>query len=335
MRVIEQDWEGGGTQKFEYSDAEVVAVSCPFCGGDTGATLCVEYRSVGVKRCQTCSLIYTSPRVREPEKVYWGDHDRFLAEVRLILTKQASHHRDPNYLEELDLIERCRPGRGRFLDVGCNMGMLLRHVRERGWEAVGVEPSPALHRIATEQLGLEVHNCFLEELPASKRDSFDVVALSDVFEHVTEPRGMLRSVRTFLKPGGVLYVKVPNARWNMLKQRGAQLLRRHVPYGIWDSYEHVVHYTEETLRMMLRAEGFEPLVMSFSRPIQVPVWHNYVGQYFQYPSPWILDPGRHLGRAAFHQVARLEHRLTGKIGFCAQNLVAVAQEAGGPSSAAQ
>ena len=60
MRLIEQDWEGGGTQKFEYSEAEVMAVPCPFCGGEAGKTLCTEYVSVGVKRCATCSLI--SPR---------------------------------------------------------------------------------------------------------------------------------------------------------------------------------------------------------------------------------------------------------------------------------
>lgn len=67
-----------------------------------------------------------------------------------------------------------------------------------------------------------------------------MIALSDVFEHVTQPRELLRTVQTFLKPGGLLYVKVPNARWNMLNQRGAEILRREVPYGIWDSYEHVV-----------------------------------------------------------------------------------------------
>lgn len=328
MRAVEKDWKGGGTQKFEYSADEVVAVPCPFCGRESGTTLCTEYISVGVKRCAECSLIYTSPRVEEPEKVYWGDHDRFLDEIRLILTEQATHHRDPNYLEELELIERHRPERGRFLDVGCNMGMLLRHVRERGWEAVGVEPSPALHRIATEQLGLTVHNCYLDALPPSEHATFDVVALSDVFEHVTQPRELLRSVKALLKPGGLLFVKVPNARWNMLKQRGADILRRDVPYGIWDSYEHVVHYTDETLRAMLETERYDPLVMTFSRPVQVPVWHNYVGQYFQYPSPWILDPKRHLGRSAFHGVARLEHRLRRRgIGYCAQNLVALARVA--------
>src|SRR4051794_24137449 len=157
----QQDYARGGLQKYEYSAAEVIEVPCPLCGEERGKTLCTEYVSVGVKRCTNCSLIYTSPRIQEPEKVYWGDYDKYVAEARLIFSGKAGHHRDPNYLEELELIERHAPGRGRFMDVGCNMGMLLRLARSRGWDVLGVEPSPTLHRIATEQLGLPVHNCFL------------------------------------------------------------------------------------------------------------------------------------------------------------------------------
>jgi predicted SAM-dependent methyltransferase len=151
-----------------------------------------------------------------------------------------------------------------------------------------------------------------------------VVALSDVFEHVTLPREFLGSVGKLLKPGGLLYVKVPNARWNLLKQHLGEWLGRLPANGVWDSYEHVVHYTEPTLRAMLEAAGFELRVMTFARPVQIPVWHEYVGQYFQYPSPWALDPKRHLGRSAAHAIGRVESMLTGRVGALAQNLVAIA-----------
>jgi len=328
MQLTDLDYERGGTQKEHYSTAEVVEVACPLCGESAGSTLFTEYGSVGIRRCARCSLIFTSPRVREPEKAYWGDHDKYLSEARLIFAGRATHHRDPNYVEELTLIEEHRPARGRFLDVGCNMGMLLRLARDRGWDAVGVEPSPALHRIATEQLGLDVHNCFVEEMPAGEHRSFDVVALSDVFEHVTEPIGLLQSVAALLKADGILYVKVPNARWSILKQHLAGALKRTPPHGIWDSYEHVVHYTEETLGAMLRAGGYEPLVTTFASPVQVPVWHLHVGHYYQYPSPWVLDWKRHLGRAGFDHMAKLERAVRGgRIGYCAQSLVAVARRA--------
>jgi 2-polyprenyl-3-methyl-5-hydroxy-6-metoxy-1,4-benzoquinol methylase len=321
------EYERGGTQKAVYAEDEVVRVPCPMCGSDDGEILCIERQSIGVRQCASCSLIYTSPRVKEPQEVYWGEHDKYLAEARLIFSGAAPHHRDANYLEELQLIERQRPDKGRLLDVGCNMGMLLRLARARGWDAVGVEPSPALHRLATEELKLDVYNCFLEELPEAEHGAFDVVALSDVFEHIPEPRPFLETVARFIRSDGLLYVKVPNARWNQLKQRLPELIGRRPSPDTWDSYEHVVHYSEHTLRAMLETAGFQVRDILIGRPVQVPVWQEYVGQYFQYPSPWVLDWRRHLSRRAFYLMARAEHRLRGEAGYAAPNLVAVARPA--------
>lgn len=322
------EYERGGTQKAEYGPDEVVSVACPLCGSRDGEALSTEFGSIGIKRCAKCSLIYTSPRLARPEHVYWGEYEKYLAESRLILAGAAAHHRDPNYLEELALIGSKRPDKGRFMDVGCSMGMLLRLAREQGWEAVGVEPSPSLHRIATEQLGLTVHNCFLDAVPESEYGSFDVVALSDVFEHVTEPRAFLRLAARFLAPDGLLYLKVPNARWSLLKQKASEALRRPLSRGVWDSYEHVVHYTEPTLRAMLEAGGFRPVDVTTSRPVQIPVWHEYVGQYFQYQSPWSLDWKRRLGRSAFYAAGQIERKLRGgSVGYCSPSLVALAERA--------
>lgn len=320
-----QDYERGGTQKDEYTSDEVVVVECPMCGSSERSVVYREHGSLAVSQCEACSLLYTSPRVRSPEAVYWGDSDTYFAEARLVFEGKAAHHRDPNYLEELELIKRFKPT-GRFLDVGCNMGLLLRHVRRLGWTAVGVEPSPSLSRIAIERLGLTVHRCFLHEMPASEVGSFDVIALSDVFEHVVEPLPFLEQVARFLAPDGVLYVKVPNARWNYFKQRMLGLFGKAPRQGVWDSYEHVVHYTDCTLRSMLAKGGFEVLTMTIGKPIQLPVWHEHVGHYYQYPSPFVLDWKRQIGRSGFYWLSWPERWLRrGSIGAFAPNLVAVAR----------
>lgn len=320
------DYERGGTQKDHYEPGELVEVPCPYCGSGTPSRLHTEYGNVGVVRC-TCGLIYTSPRVRDPEKNYWGDRDAYYREARLIFQGTGRHHRDPNYLEELDLIARYRP-RGRFLDVGCGMGMLLRHVSARGWEAVGVEPSPTLSALARDELGLTILNRYLEEVPTEYDATFDVVALSDVFEHVSEPLAMLGHVRRLLKPDGVLYVKVPNARFNLLKQLVVRLRGRNLQHGVWDAYEHVIHYTDESLRRMLAKGGFRVETLSLARPVQIPVWHHHVGQYFQYPSPVALDWKRHLGRAAFHLAGKVERVLRlGTAGYLPSSLAVIARPA--------
>jgi SAM-dependent methyltransferase len=309
-------------------------VPCPLCGGEQRKRLYTEHGAIGIVRCLGCGLLYACPRVKSPEQAYWGDAEAYAEEARLIFEGKATHHRDPNYLEELRLIQRFQPA-GRFLDVGCNMGMLLRHVRRMGWEAVGVEPSPSLAKLATERWGLRVYNCFLHELPKEEEGAFDVIALSDVLEHITEPLPFLSDVRRFLADTGVLYVKVPNGRWNLFKQQALGLLGRRPTQGIWDSYEHVVHYTEETLRAMLRRGGFQPCLVTISRPVQVPVWERYVGRYYLYPSPWVLDWPRHVGREAFYGLSLVERGLRGgRIGALAPDIVMLARKLERPHGAA-
>jgi 2-polyprenyl-3-methyl-5-hydroxy-6-metoxy-1,4-benzoquinol methylase len=324
------DYERGGTQKDRYEADDVVAVPCPLCGSDDGERIYAEYGAIGICRCRQCSLLYVSPRLKAPEQIYWGDVDKYLEESRLIFDGKKPHHRDPNYIEELDTIARFKP-EGRFLDVGCNMGMLLRHIKQRKWTAVGVDPSPSLTKIAREWQGVQVYNCFLNELPASEERSFDVVALSDVFEHIAEPLPFLADVGRFLRDDGVLYVKVPNGAWNLFKQRALAAMGRRPARGIWDSYEHVVHYTHATLRKMLEKGGFEVIEMSIGKPIQIPSWHLYVGHYYQYPSPWTMDWKRHLGRSVFYWLSRIERLVRlGSIGAFAPNLVAVARKRHSP-----
>jgi SAM-dependent methyltransferase len=324
-----QDYQRGGTQKNEYSERDVVTVDCPLCGSERRRFIYKEHGSLVVSRCDDCSLMYTSSRVKLPEQVYWGDASTYHEEARLVFEGKAAHHRDPNYLEELALIKRYKP-QGRFLDVGCNMGMLLRHIKKMGWTGVGVEPSPSLAKLAVEQFNLQVYNCFLHQLPEHERGSFDVVALSDVFEHITEPIPFLNEAARYLKPDGLVYIKVPNGRWNLFKQKVLGLMGRAPKQGVWDAYEHVVHYTDRTLVKMLDKAGFDIVKLTVGKAIQVPVWHQYVGHYYLYSTPFLFDWKRQLGRAGFYWLSWPERICRGgSIGWFAPNIVAIARRRAG------
>jgi SAM-dependent methyltransferase len=321
-----EHYERGGTQKDHYAADEVIEVPCPYCGSARRERLFTEHGSVGVSRCTDCTLMYTSPRIKSPEQVYWGDADKYAAEARLVFAGTAPHHRDVNYDEELRLVRKYKPS-GRFLDVGCNMGFLLRKVREMGWDAVGVEPSPSLSKLATEKWHIKVHNCFLHEMPESERHSFDVVAFSDVFEHITEPLPFLDAASRMLKDDGIVFIKVPNGRFSLFKQRMAERLGKKPSAGIWDSYEHVVHYTDETIKKMLEKGGFDVVTTTFGRPVHTPVWHDHVGHFYIHPSPWYFDWKRHLGREAFYFASFPERILRGgRVGALPQNLVVIARK---------
>lgn len=306
--------------------SDIEECSCPLCDSDAASVIYTERAGLRVVRCRGCQLMYVSPRLKRPESLYFGDEQSYLREVRLILEGKAKAHRDPNYEEHLRTIARFKP-RGRFLDVGTNMGLFLRNAVGRGWELYGVDPSPALSKIAREQFHLNVKTAFLEDANYPS-EFFDVVCMTDVFEHIKEPKALLGEIHRITAQGAIVYINVPNGLFNVLKLKLATLFGRTQHHDIFDSYEHVVHYTHETLVRMIEHCGFRTKTVRVGLPVQIPAWHLYVGDYYQYPSPWLLDPVRHTLRTVFHRLSLVEYRLRfNRVGWLAPNITVVATKA--------
>jgi SAM-dependent methyltransferase len=142
---------------------------------------------------------------------------------------------------------------GRLLDLGPWVGFYMAEAENRGWSALGVEPSTFAAAYARERLGLEVLNedLYEVELPES---SFDAALMGDVLEHLTRADEALSSVRRWLVPDGVLILLLPNAG-----SRVARLLGRR-----WWSVipTHVHYFTPSSLTRMLARHGFEVVHMS-------------------------------------------------------------------------
>jgi SAM-dependent methyltransferase len=99
--------------------------------------------------------------------------------------------------------------RGRVLDIGCGNGTLLARLRSLGWDAVGHEMDPISARFARDHFGLKVSEGLLAEA-CFVPESFDVVTLSHVIEHVHFPENLVLQCRALLKPGGKLIILTPN-----------------------------------------------------------------------------------------------------------------------------
>jgi SAM-dependent methyltransferase len=146
------------------------------------------------------------------------------------------------------------PGHGgsarRLLDLGCWVGFLLAQARDRGWEAVGVEPSEFASSYARSRLGLDVVTADLSsaELPAG---SFDAVVLGDVIEHLPDPGAALERIAALLAPSGVLVLMAPDAGSRMARAMGAR----------WWSVvpTHVQYFTRASLRLLLERHGYRVL----------------------------------------------------------------------------
>ncbi|MFH1888953.1 MAG: class I SAM-dependent methyltransferase [Candidatus Omnitrophota bacterium] len=317
------EYKRGGLQKEHYGKEEVVLRDCPLCAGKEYYLVYTERGALGVVRCSNCSLLYTNPMVKDPNKNYCGDADKYYEEARLIFHGAAKHHRDYNYLKDLKRIERIKPS-GDLLDIGTNMGSFLRHTRGRRWNVTGVEPSPVLSEMARKYYGLNIKTGYLDDIDFRDK-SFDVVTLIDVFEHIAEPKKMLSRIRKLMKDDGIMLIKVPNGRYNLLKLWMARDTGKLNKYDIFDSYEHLTHYTQETLVRILRECGFRIKKLTIGEPIQLPAWHKHVGQYYQYPSPWTMDPKNYILRVLFYWTSKIEFLLRfGRVGYFASNIIVIA-----------
>lgn len=145
-------------------------------------------------------------------------------------------------------------GGGNLLDIGCGGGSYLYRLKQWGWNVYGVEPGAA-GAAQARSLGLNVYQGEIEEagFPDS---SFDVVRLSHVLEHLTDPHGTMREIRRILKPDGMVYVTVPNARSLNFWLFGENW------YGL-DAPRHVISYSPKTLRFLCDATGLEIIRMRF------------------------------------------------------------------------
>ncbi len=138
------------------------------------------------------------------------------------------------------------PPRPKILDAGCGTGGNLQHYAKRG-DAVGVEPSEEAVRFCRER-GFEVEQAGLESLPYED-GSFDLIASTDVIEHIAAEGEALRELWRVAKPGSALLLTVPAYTW------------------LWSEEDVKLHhqrrYTRPRLREAVQGAGWEPQIATY------------------------------------------------------------------------
>jgi 2-polyprenyl-3-methyl-5-hydroxy-6-metoxy-1,4-benzoquinol methylase len=98
-----------------------------------------------------------------------------------------------------------------ILDIGCGTGELLTlPLARQGWRITGLDiHSQSVERAAVLAQDLPTARFLCDDLE-SVAERFDAIILSEVIEHVTDPRGLLEEIRAKLADDGVLILTLPN-----------------------------------------------------------------------------------------------------------------------------
>lgn len=217
-------------------------------------------------RCGRCGLIFPNPMPYPKgglDQHYAMDADEYFR-----------HHDTGGKLETaramLRQAESLTGGRGRVLDIGAGRGEMLEAARAEGWTAVGIEPSESFARYCEEHTGAEIRRRPVEEC-GFEAGYFDAVILSAVLEHLYNPDETIREISRVLRPGGALFVDVPNETglYFLVGNLYQKLRRRNWSVNLSPTFEpyHVFGFNPRSLRALLSKHG-----------LKVAIWRCYGGR---------------------------------------------------------
>ncbi|HET9146838.1 MAG TPA: class I SAM-dependent methyltransferase, partial [Acetobacteraceae bacterium] len=255
------------------TDAPPRLEACPNCGAEgpkppaLGVSWIETRRGKPMRRalftCPACSCRYFEP-IRLPDYHDW-----------LLIGWPELHAQQGAGLWPIDSpLARIRKPRGsRYLEIGCGYGFALDFAAHaRGWRALGIDPAP-LAEIGCRLLGAGLRQGYF---PAADPEilPWDVMAATEVIEHLARPLDLLREMRARLADDGVLLLTTPDGeaiRPDTPRAALAQLLAPEL---------HMVFQTKASLARLLAEAGFAHAVIERDATSLVA---------FASPSPFALD----------------------------------------------
>ena len=166
------------------------------------------------------------------------DGSRNLFEQAYQFVKQISLKRKRKLLNSL------KKTKGAVLDIGAGTGDFLSAMQADGWEVSGTEPNPRASHLAQEkgvQLGTSTSD-FLE-------NSFDVVTLWHVLEHVADLNAQISELKRLVKDNGFLIIAVPNFRSYDAKYYSEF-------WAAYDTPRHLYHFSAKSIQLLFEEAGF-------------------------------------------------------------------------------
>jgi 2-polyprenyl-3-methyl-5-hydroxy-6-metoxy-1,4-benzoquinol methylase len=204
-------------------------------------------------RCRSCGLVATHPLPTD-ELIDSHYRAKFESGNYSLLREFAEEYRAvyEGFSEVLLKYVGAEDFSGvRVLDIGCFTGDFLVLLAEKGASVSGVELQEQAVEIANQRLPGRIKKADVHDDTFLERE-YDIVTLTGLIEHVTDPVGLLRRVSKLLRPGGTVFLQTPDCASAVARTMGR----------FWPPFtpvEHIYLFSQGSLTTVLEEVGFESI----------------------------------------------------------------------------
>ena len=147
---------------------------------------------------------------------------------------------------KLKLINAQSP-KGKLLDIGAGTGDFLVIAKNDGWQATGIEPN-----VKAKVIAINKGVSFVDNLSDLESQSFDVITMWHVLEHVPNLDEYIKELKRLVKPKGTILIAVPNFKSFDANYYGRFWAAFDVPRHIWHFSKTAIQklFTEKEMKMV-------------------------------------------------------------------------------------
>lgn len=181
-----------------------------------------------------------------PEYYQSEDYISHTDSKRNLLEKVYHLVRDIALKRKLYLINKVSNKGKHLLDIGCGTGEFLQTAKKNNWTVVGIEPNKIARQLANQKTNNKVFEStnFAELEP----ESFDVITLWHVLEHLPNLDDQISLFKKFLKPNGTLFIAVPN-----YKSFDASYYKEF--WAAFDAPRHLWHFSKNSIAVLMSRQS--------------------------------------------------------------------------------
>lgn len=234
-------------------------------------------------QCTTCDFVFTNPIPQLANLTDYYNSPNYLSHAvskKSIVGSLYNVLRNQNLKNKYRLISGYKTS-GNILDIGQGTGEFLNFMNRNGWDTTGIEPNESAQKFAFDQYKLKVYpEEYLKEL---EPNSFDIISLWHVMEHVPSLNQRMDQIRSLIAKNGILIIAVPNLNAPDYLKYGEKWAALDVP-------RHLYHFTKDSMTRLLDKFDFK---VENSYPMKMDAYYvsllseRYLKNRFPYPAAFL------------------------------------------------